>query len=64
MRNIAEGKRKEVNMKIQVFCWHCGKEYYTELTENVFAKDLFCSDEHRIANLKEEIKLKKRKREE
>jgi len=49
-------------MKIQVFCWHCGKEYYTELTENVFAKDLFCSDECRIANLKEEIKLKEIRR--
>jgi len=48
-------------MKIQVFCWHCGKEYYTELTENVFAKDLFCSDEHRIANFKEEIRLERRK---
>ena len=63
MRNIAEGKRKEVNMKtteIPVYCWHCGKQFNIEIN-NVYAGHLFCSDEHRIANLKEEIKLEKKR---
>jgi len=54
---------KEVNMKtteIPVYCWHCGKQFNIGIS-NVYAGHLFCSDECRIANLKEEIKLEKRK---
>jgi len=50
------------NTEISVYCWHCGKRFYIEIS-NVYAGRLFCSDEHRIANFKEEIKLKKRRRE-
>jgi len=48
------------NTEIPVYCWHCGKRFYIEIS-NVHAGHLFCSDEHRIANFKEEIKLKRRK---
>lgn len=44
---------------IPVSCWHCGKRYYIEIA-NVYAGNLFCSDECRINNLKEEIKLERR----
>jgi len=46
--------------EIPVYCWHCGKQFYIEIN-NVVAGHLFCSNEHRIANLKEEIKLERRK---
>ena len=46
--------------EIPVYCWHCGKQFNIEIN-NVYAGHLFCSDEHRIANLKEEIKLERRK---
>jgi len=49
--------------EISVYCWHCGKRFNIEIS-NVVAGHLFCSDECRIANLKEEIKFKKRRREE
>ena len=46
--------------EIPVYCWHCGKQFNIEIN-NVYAGHLFCSGEHRIANLKEEIKLERRK---
>ena len=58
-------RRREVNMKtteISVYCWHCGKRFYIEI-KNVYAGHLFCSDECRINNFKEEIKLERRRKE-
>jgi len=46
--------------EISVYCWHCGKRFNIEIS-NVVAGRLFCSDECRITNLEEEIKLEKRK---
>lgn len=46
--------------EIPVYCWYCGKRFYIEIS-NVYAGHLFCSDECRIANLKEEIKLNNQK---
>ena len=48
--------------EIPVYCWHCGKKFTIEIS-NVYAGHLFCSDECRIDNLKEEIKLKKEEEE-
>jgi len=48
--------------EISVYCWHCGKRFNIEIS-NVVAGHLFCSDEHRIANLEEEIKLRKKEEE-
>ena len=39
--------------EISVYCWHCGKGINIEIS-NVVAGHLFCSDEHRIANLEQE----------
>ena len=47
--------------EISVYCWHCGERFDIEIA-NVYAGRLFCSDECRIANLKEEIKLEKRRK--
>ena len=44
--------------EIPVYCWYCGKRFYIEIA-NVVAGHLFCSDECRAEDLKEEIKLKK-----
>jgi len=48
--------------EISVYCWHCGKRFYIEI-KNVYAGHLFCSDECRINNFKEEIKLERRRKE-
>jgi len=48
------------NNEIPVYCWYCGKRYYIEI-ENVCAGHLFCSNECREKNLKEEIRLEKDK---
>ena len=42
------------NTEIPVYCWHCGKRFCIEIN-NVYAGHLFCSDEHRIANLEKEL---------
>jgi len=47
---------------IPVYCWHCEKRFYIEIA-NVYAGKLFCSDKCRIANLKNEIEIKKIRRE-
>ena len=46
--------------EISVYCWHCGKRFNIEIA-NVVAGHLFCSDKCRIDNLKEEMKLNRRK---
>ena len=48
--------------EIPVYCWHCSKRFYIEIA-NVTAGRLFCSDECRIENLKEEMELEKERRE-
>ena len=49
-------------MKIPVYCWACGKRFNIEIAD-VYAGRLFCSDEYRIDNFKEEIKLEKKVKE-
>jgi len=48
--------------EIPVYCWHCGKRFNIEIN-NVYAGHLFCNEECRIENLKEEIKLNRRRKE-
>ena len=50
--------------EIPVCCWHCGERFYIEIASvyaGTLAIHLFCSDKCRVENLKEEIKLRKRK---
>jgi len=47
--------------EISVYCWHCGKRFTIEIS-NVVAGHLFCSDECRVANFKEEIRLREIRR--
>jgi len=49
--------------EIPVYCWHCGKRFEIEIS-NVYAGRLFCSDECRILNFKEIMKLEKKRKEE
>jgi len=44
--------------KIKVTCWFCGKKFEIEKA-NVNTGELFCSDECKIDNLKQEIELEK-----
>jgi len=47
--------------EIPVYCWHCGKRFYIEI-KNVYVGRLFCSEEYRIADLRQEIELEKVKK--
>jgi len=44
------------NTEIPVYCWFCGKRFTIEIA-NVVAGHLFCSDECRIANTKQEKEI-------
>ena len=48
--------------KISVYCWHCEKRFYVEIAD-VYAGKFFCSDKCRIDNMKNEIEIKKIRRE-
>ena len=47
---------------IPVYCWHCSKRFYIEITD-VYTGKLFCSDKCRIDNLKNEIEIEKMREE-
>ena len=49
--------------EIPVHCWNCGEVFYIEIA-NVKAGHLFCSDKCRIEDLKKEIELEKKEKEE
>ena len=42
--------------EIPVYCWECGKRFYIDIN-NVYAGRLFCSDDCRIKNLKQEAEI-------